>query len=298
MKRTFPTWSPNPGPIANWIGIIFGVVGTLVTIATSIAATNGGLKSGQLALLIGFIVLLYAGLLAYVIKLFSGDINAIRSDLDRAKGAQRSGMLILEVAHTLNDGIAELRTPPTPREVLRFMKTACGDMARSFSDALGTECRVCVKEIRDGDHDRPRVRAVVRSNRAVGSEESESHYIDENTDFDELYKQGKKFWFSNDVDDFPAYINSSPNRKYRSTIVWPILTRSIDNLGGEPFAPIAAFLCVDSDPPGVFDEQIHIPLGWSVADAIARALETRYLRSEIADKNAIIESMNKRGESA
>ncbi|NMN98471.1 hypothetical protein [Antrihabitans stalactiti] len=281
MKPSFKARAVSPGPIANWTGVVFGIVGTCVTIFATIATVKGRVTPLESAFLTAFIVLTYVALTAYMVRVFSRSnqalvesVDNIRKDFESLRNAQRAGMLVLEVAHTLNDEIAELRTPLSKRETLRFMRTACNDMARSFTDALGVDCRVCVKEIVDAETARPRVRAVVRSNRHVGGAESELHYIDQNTDFNELYREGKKFWFSNNVDLFPGYRNSSPNRTYKSTVVWPILTRTVENNGDDNFAPIAAFLCIDSDPPDTFTAEIHVPLGWSVADAIARAFES------------------------
>jgi hypothetical protein len=241
------------------------------------------MTSWQLLILVLFILTTYVLLIAYLVNSFAGAngklvtaIDEVRCDIEAIKNQQASGVLILELAHSLNDEIAEFRSPLSKLDILRFVKSACRQMARSFTDSLGVDCRVCVKQVLDTQTDRPRVRAVERSDRRVGSPESELHYIDENTDFNELYRNGKKYWFSNNVEGEAGYINSSPNRKYHSTIVWPVITRVSDKPvpDDDRFAPVAAFLCIDSDPPDVFARDIHVPLGWAIADALARAFES------------------------
>lgn len=168
---------------------------------------------------------------------------------------------MLKLAHDLNDEIAELHTDLTAKDLLGFVRSACTQMARAFTDSLGMQCRVCVKEIVEAQTARPKVRAIERSDRRVGPPAAELHYIDENTDFNELYTEGQKVWFSNDVDLEPRYRNSSPNRKYRATIVWPVVTRAPKETTATRFAPIAAFLCIDTDTPGIFSVIYTFPWG-------------------------------------
>ncbi|SDI90393.1 hypothetical protein SAMN05444157_0725 [Frankineae bacterium MT45] len=113
------------------------------------------------------------------------------------------------------------------------------------------------------------------------------HYIDANTDFHQLQRDKRKVWFCNDIDALgDSYDNTSNNPKYKSVIVWPIITRSSNHVTGN--VPIVAFLCLDSETPGAFSQSDHVPIGWVLADAMGRGYEALIRSARTVDESIII----------
>lgn len=251
-----------------------------MTIVVAIAGFSGSFSASYVLTLILVLIVVFSTLIAYLLRTFSkniqqlnGSVQALHDQVKEVEGRQRAVTLALEVARDLNDDIAELRSYPDEAQLIRFAQSASRQLARSFTEALGAPCRACVKQVEGGSTARPWVQTIARSNRSVRADKGVKHYIDANTDFRELQRNRIKVWFCSDIAEYPGYENSSPNPTYRSTIVWPVLTR-VSELRNEPsFAPIVAYLCLDSDVPDAFSEDVHIPLGWVVSDALARAFE-------------------------
>lgn len=274
--------SPTPpGVIASWIGWAVGVVGSVVTVITAILAAKSALTAGYLLALFLTLILTYTWLIAYLLRRFSGNIRGFAGSLEKlqseVKSAQDGQRVIgraLAVARDINDGVAELRTVPQEEQVITFSREASRQLARAFTDSLGHECRVCVKQVKASLGERPWAEAIARSDRSISADIGVKHFLDDNTDFSSLHRNEEKVWFCNDISSYPGYRTTSHMPRYRSTIVWPVLTRVADGaVTGKPFAPIVAFLCVDSNEPNAFIREEHVPLGWVVSDALARVYE-------------------------
>jgi hypothetical protein len=269
-----------PDNILAWIVWVIGFIAAIVTIIVAIAGFRGEFTAGYLLTLVLTVIIVFAVLIAYLLRIFSLNIRVLNRSVEQlhnqvseVEGKQRAVTLALEVARDLNDDIADLRSFPDDAQLIRFARSASRQLARSFTESLGIPCRACVKQVVDGSTARPRVQSIARSDRNVLAEMDTRHYIDANTDFRELQLSRIKVWFCNDITEYPGYENSSPNPTYRSTIVWPVLTRVSDLTQEASFAPIVAYLCLDSKEPNAFTEDAHIPLGWVVSDALARAFE-------------------------
>ena len=271
-----------PTATFTWVVYAVGLAGALVTIIATIATAVGSLTAGYiLALVLGqtaaFSAVIFFGLRYFSSQIASINQSVIRlyDQIDSAQRGERTVTLTLQTARDLNDDIASLRSIPNEQELLVFVKQATRGLSRAFTDSLGIPCRVCVKQVHAEADDRPWVEATARSDRSIEADIGVKHYIDANTDFSQLQTNRAKVWFCGDITNYPGYETTSVGYpRYRSVVVWPIVTRTARDTSPDPrLVPIVAFLCLDAEAVDAFSARDHIPVGWVVADALARAFE-------------------------
>lgn len=195
----------------------------------------------------------------------------------------------------------------TETERLNFEKTrfklllaSCLTAYReAFTLVTGVPCRASIKVIGvlgGGDTDMY-VRTLVRDQLASqscknqDSQEQKQHTILGNTDYKQIFKRQRDFFFSNNLlEEGQSYENSSlPDDgrgvkvytddnwplPYKSALVWPIrYTLCIDDLPNESSLDkerdqtLYGFLTIDCTEKDVFDEKYSVQMGAILADAL------------------------------
>ncbi|WP_183361148.1 hypothetical protein [Geomonas limicola] len=179
---------------------------------------------------------------------------------------------------------------------------------QAFNLSTGVKCRLCIKVVGIKDN-APEAhyssyfvttlaRDGVSNEQCLASDkrEGQSHLISDNTDFNLIIKRVRSYFFSNDVLNLENYENSSfqlkpENKKYRSTIVWPIRYVYCENehhgccREGKD-QDIYGFLAVDSNSRQTFSERYDTQLGLILADALFSIFDTyRKYRFQLAQGN-------------
>ncbi len=274
---------PPPGARPTWLGWAVGLVASVVTIVTAVAAFKGSLGPNYVIILFCVVITAFTIIVMYLLRRFTVvisdfrvSVEALNAQIDGIKNSHQVVSRTLVLAREINEEVSEFRSVPTSREVATFSRNAVRNMARTFSESLGSECRVCVKQVRNDASREPWTEAIARSDRSVEADIGVKHLISRNTDFSLLSRRRETVWFCPDIRAYPEYETTSNMPTYRSTIVWPVITRvAAEDAPGPEFAPIVAYLCLDSDTPGLFDYEEHVPLGWVVCDALARLFEAQ-----------------------
>jgi hypothetical protein len=164
----------------------------------------------------------------------------------------------------------------------------CLALSGAYTQVVGQECRVTLKETFLSDDDSPlggpQTDLVVVELRSTASQPARTvDWVSENSDFDRIYRSDAKYFFSNDLPSQlkRGYRNShwTPERlkqwaadgsyPYRSTIVWPVRAL-VESADGELAWSQVGFLCVDCASENAFDEGIDVAYG----DIVARSLYT------------------------
>lgn len=290
MSEAAPADSPVASrldrlPVAlRWAIYVFSVLaGGAGLVATAVPLFGATLSGGWLALLFGFNVALFTLvvwlLAAHFNRLFvrlAGETESLKKQINAIVAQASSIDFTLAVARRLNDEIAALNHQElTTHDVLAFIQRACDGLGDAYKHAVGLETRVCVKQIGAGIDEPPFVTDVYRTNQVVDRANTPHHPIDNNTDFRQLVRREKPYWFTGNRSKYPDYVTTSVNPKYESVIVWPIIPR-VSSEGDPnlvPIHPIRAFLCLDSEMVDAFSEKRDVAVGWMLADALARAYE-------------------------
>jgi hypothetical protein len=163
-------------------------------------------------------------------------------------------------------------------------------LASAFSLVAGAACRVCVKQIENGERPADTRQMLVSDlARSSGGHRrgggAPRDYISDNTDFEELFHSNDKYFFSNDLRELSRgglYKNSHWTREtvdnesyeYLATIVWPIhkavsnryAAKDLDAITDEH--DLLGFLCVDTLEIDVFDRNQDSQLGAAYADML------------------------------
>lgn len=161
--------------------------------------------------------------------------------------------------------LAEFRSIEDKKVALSL---AMNDLSMAFTIITGAACRCCVKTVEPQNG----IVGVIAYCRQSGEVTDDTfHYLQSNTDFDDLFFNKDRKWFvGNDLPALAAagkYQNSSKEwkDKYNSTVVWPI--RRADGLPGH-WPEFLGYLCVDSKELAPFSEEFDYPVGAIVADAL------------------------------
>lgn len=159
---------------------------------------------------------------------------------------------------------------------------ALGHLAEMYGIATGAPCRVTVKILSEPPgHTDFAVRTVCRSSGSAGGRsETGTDWVNENTDFRLMLKEGYELFFCNDLpaqlalgyrnSHFSDRVIASGEYPYRATIVWPVRGR----VEGSPDAwEVIGFVCVDTPLARVFDRAIDVAPGAAFAHALYSGLE-------------------------
>ena len=286
--------APPPSPVASrldrlpvsirWAIYIFGVLaGGAGMVAAVVALFGATLSGGWLVLLFAFMLVLFTLvtwlLAAHFDRLFvrlTKETNDLRGQMNLGVTAASSVDFTLSIARRLNDEIANLNHQDvTTGDVLVFIQRACDGLRDAFDHGMGLQTRVCVKQVGAGFAEAPYVTDVYRTNESVDRTNAHHHPIDQNTDFQQLVRRQKKYWFTGNRSEYVDYMTTSINPKYESVIVWPIIPRVSPEAGSPPLNTqrVRAFLCLDSEVANAFSEKRDVAVGWMVADTLARAYE-------------------------
>lgn len=206
----------------------------------------------------------------------------LHTELKGATKNVESVEFTLNVARRINDEIAAYHHSTGAEKLGSFIQRACDGMQASYANTGIKAVRVCLKQVEEavGTGQGPYVSDVYRSNEAVPPN-PRSHPIDRNTDFRQLYRGEKKYWFTGHRSAYPDYVTTSHNPTYESVIVWPMIPRTLstdESITDEEFtnmSSIKAFLCLDSEDLDAFDDA-DVTTGWILADALSRAYEVTH----------------------
>lgn len=150
------------------------------------------------------------------------------------------------------------------------------EFAESFQQLTNSKVRACIKRVavrseEGGRHERI-VETLARSN-TPNIDQSRYDPIRKNTDFQQISSGKRNHWHSNNINKEEEYSNTSPERDYKSVLVWGI--RQFDP--EEEENSIIAFLCIDSKEENLFDIERDLKFGWPIVDAIRAFLKAQML---------------------
>jgi hypothetical protein len=164
-----------------------------------------------------------------------------------------------------------------------------------FGLVTGRRCAVCVKAIVTEDHESQfRAQTLWRSRNSQDREnpsQRSRHWLDKNTDFEALFAEERRYFFSNWLPGIAAYKNSSfevygnpPDGNipiigglirgarwtlpYRSTIVCAIRPRPTHPSDEDATQDVIGYLCVDSRRSRTFSEDDDVELLQGVAELL------------------------------
>ncbi len=266
------------------LGVMISVVAAILTILQFIVWVSiGHSPSGpEFVVLITVPIVSLLILVWFLTRAFGQQLARLfraNNDLEeQSREGERARLLsqhIADIAHGLAVEVNADESVSVDR-LARLLKDKSKELAAAFTEALGTRCRVCVKQVcEESSTLRLYVKTICRDHGSAADKSGITHYVDQNTDFDALRSEEHDYWFCRDIVALPKYSNTAPERHYRSVIVWPITSRA--QIGVNYAQPIVAFLCLDSEKVGAFDETRHVSAVWCVADAMAKAYEASYL---------------------
>jgi hypothetical protein len=200
--------------------------------------------------------------------------------------------LIHDAFHKLRDAaVVQMAYPNDSEAFFGLIRESITSLAGAFTLIAGAACRVCIKQIGNGE--RPAdARQILVSDLARSSGNrrrpvipSRPDYISDNTDFEELFDGSGTYFFSNDLrvlSQGGQYKNSHWTRdtvearrfEYLATIVWPI-HKTVSNASAAKdlnaitdYHDLLGFLCVDSLETDVFDQNQDVGFGAAYADAL------------------------------
>jgi len=206
--------------------------------------------------------------------------------------------------HAARDAYHYLEWCRSPeKENIQFDEKRCCDALRivltavstAFSITSGTRCRATLKVIGQDENDDLYVVTKARDSVShancehLDRGEGRRHLIKKNTDFHLIVEGKHNYFFCNNLQKYPDYLNtnydeySKTQKKpwplpYRSTIVWPIRyvwTKEERDEHGEISCndDLYAFLTVDSSAPNAFNERHDFQMGAGLADALFPVLD-------------------------
>lgn len=146
---------PSPGPRPTWFAWAIGIVGSIITIVTAVAAFTGQIGRAYILTLFIFFIASFTGIVLYLLRTFSRNISEFRDSLDsinaevqQVRDSHKVVSRMLDLAREINEEVSEFRQVPSSREIASFSRSAVRSMARTFSDSVGYQCRVCVKQVK------------------------------------------------------------------------------------------------------------------------------------------------------
>lgn len=250
---------------------------------TIVAAGIGLAAGGSLAeaILAAYLCLLSSALLVIVLR---GEVRygrRVRQSQAFPTFANAIGVLS-RATHALHSGGGSATFEVSLKEAVRLL-------ADAYGTAGGVACRVTVKIVfkpsPQAGRDDLAVRTVCRSSgTAGGTSETGIDWINDNTDFRHILKDGADYFLSNDLvaaipdgyrnSHFTEEVVATKRFPYVATIVWPVR-------GAAPHDPdqwdLIGFLCVDSAQFGAFDPDVDVAPGAAFADALYSGL-VNYLK--------------------
>lgn len=191
-------------------------------------------------------------------------------------------------------------TACNPEATVDHIKLSCKSivdcLSSVFSLITGTRCAVCIKGIEwdpnqpEGANIRPKVFTLTRDAKSEEREERAQnidHWIDQNTDFEQLHAETLPYFFSNYLPGIRGYKNTSFKiykppwdlnipifsdivrditwrLPYKSTIVMPISRRDTPPDGQR----LVGYLCLDSRSRRAFNRRYDIDLLKGVSDCL------------------------------
>jgi hypothetical protein len=264
-----------------------GVVGFLADAVTLIALVGAGIGlatrgSVSQAILATYVCLLATALLAVVL---TGELTygrRVRQSHAFPTFANAIGVLS-RATHAVHAGGSAETFAVSLRE-------AVGLLADAYGTAAGVPCRVTVKAIvrpsRRAGRDDLTVRTVCRSSGpARATSDTGVDWINDNTDFRHILRDGADHFFCNDLvaaisdgyrnSHFTEDVVARRRFPYRATIVWPVRGAVDDPDQWD----LIGFVCVDSAQAGAFDPGVDVAPGAAFADALYSGLDT-YLTAQ------------------
>jgi hypothetical protein len=255
------------------LGLLADVI-TILTFAGSIYALVTGRDLPQ-AVLAAYVGALAASLFVWNVRI--------------ARRARQSAAMprLVDALDSVSHGTRALLAGGANDAFVLSLKAALADLAEMYGISTGVACRVTVKITysppepkRQGDL---AVKTVCRSTGdAGGSSPSGIDWIDDNTDFRKIFKDGAALFFCNDIpaeiakglyrnSHFTDEMVASGDLPYRATIVWPVRSR-LDFPEQTDSWEVIGFLCVDTAGTGAFDRALDEVPGAAFAHALYSGL--------------------------
>ncbi len=205
------------------------------------------------------------------------------------------------VVPALNDIHAELfrlvarRRVPALVQIRMTCQYAVDHLAGIMSATTGRICAVCIKVVVAEEHDTQvfKTRTLCRNRTSIdreGQTRRVDHWVDRNTDFEDLFAEQRRYFFSNWLPWIKNYKNSSFGAygdppvflpfvggfirhlrwplPYRSTIVCAVRPRPSAPSDEETAQNLIGYLCVDSRRANTFSEDDDVELLQGVAESL------------------------------
>lgn len=250
-------------------------------------------------------VVISLALLVLIVSVFYKEVKSIRS-----RRFARIQPSLHAISHSIRDISTVLEVLEEEEQargkyrdfINSSFERAATSFANSFSILTGIQCRASIKliyfeETLQGER-QAFVSTFVRDQESSSIQQRDDHdrqnnnydAIEENTDFNLLWRRKVGCFFSNNLPSYHGYENSSYPKiedrdisgwrglvnffvplnwpaSYRSTIVWPIQKRALPTID-ESEDTLIGFLTIDCESRGVFRYRTDFEFGAAVADAL------------------------------
>ena len=174
-----------------------------------------------------------------------------------------------------------------------LMRSALDAVAQAFAVVTGRRNRVCIKVLSGpkGEYTKTFSRDNLSHSESGpkdrDKDEKRTNTVNDNTAFLLIIRGNRPYFFSNDLERYPNYENTSKDKNgrlsYKSTIVCPI--GCAQPPVSDARKPLLGLLAVDSDVTDMYDERYDIALLELVAGAVFSVL-SRWELAEIFKDSA------------
>jgi len=259
-----------------------GAVADLLAVASFLGAATA-LAAGTdvpRALLALWVCALATGLLLWNVRLGA---RYARLAARCARRARRSDALprLADAVDAVSHATRALLAGGGDAAFVLGVKDALGHLAEMYGIATGTPCRVTVKTVHaPPGHPDFAVETVCRSSGSPGGRSHTSiDWVNDNTDFRLVLKEGHEHFFCNDLPGAlgRGYRNShltdeviaADELPYHATIVWPVRGRIPDD---PDIWDIVGFVCVDTRRENAFDPHVDVAPGVALCHTLYSGL--------------------------
>lgn len=248
-----------------------GAVADLIAVATFLGAATA-LATGTdvpRAFLALWVCALATGLLLWNVRLGA---RYARLAARFARRARRSDALprLADAVDAVSHATRALLAGGDDAAFVLGVKDALGHLAEMYGIATGTPCRVTVKLVHaPPGHPDFAVKTVCRSSGSPGGRSrGGTDWVNDNTDFRLVLKEGYEHFFCNDLpaalgsdyrnSHFTDEVVAADEFPYRATIVWPVRGRVPDDPDSWD---VIGFVCVDTRRENAFDRGLDVAPG-------------------------------------
>jgi len=278
-KKTYAKsiWKTLGDSWVHWFHLVY----VICWVAASLAA--GWVDTRELRILVAYI-----GLFVYVLVLMGLFLYFIASYSRKARYSEavkcvHSAMQEIRNLNWYLDRCTRSELRYETAEVKNSLRAILDSVVSAYNIATAMSNRACLKILgRDGsvEYVRTLCRDSVSSEASKEKDASEGkrHVVNKNTDFSLIMRGERSYFLCANIATYPDYMNTSKGADlsaerppYTSTLVLPVRhVAASDQVAAlkENRIDLRAFLAVDAEGRGAYEERYDVDMGAAVADAL------------------------------